>query len=85
MGKKKLKLLERLRSKPKDFRWNELTKLLGLLGYRQIEGKGSRVKFYLESPRSLISLHKPHPEEILKTYQIIEVINAIERIADGND
>jgi hypothetical protein len=50
MGKKQ-KLWKRLRSNPKDFRWSELTTLLNQLGYKQIEGSGSRVKFYRESPR----------------------------------
>jgi len=84
MGKNQ-KLLTRLRSKPKDFKWSELTKLLGHLGYRKLEGKGSRVKFYCESPRSVITIHKPHPGEILKEYQIKLIIEQIEEVADGNN
>jgi len=86
MGRKQ-KLLDRLLTKPKDFKWNELESLLKKNGYQQLEGSGSRVKFYLESPRNLISLHKPHPGEILKDYQINYVIKNLKKIgvADGND
>ncbi|MBC8440288.1 MAG: type II toxin-antitoxin system HicA family toxin [Deltaproteobacteria bacterium] len=86
MGRKQ-KLLDRLLTKPKDFRWNELESLLKQNGYQKLEGSGSRVKFYLESPRNLISLHKPHPGEILKDYQINYVIKNLKKIgvADGND
>ena len=84
MGKKE-KLRERLYSKPKDFKWSELCTLLGHLGYERLEGKGSRVKFYRESPRSLITLHKPHPGEILKEYLIEEVIKKLKGVGDGND
>jgi len=79
MGRKQ-KLLDRLYSRPKDFRWSELTKLLKGYGYTQLEGKGSRVKFYLETPRNLIVIHQPHPGEILKGYQIKDVIKNLKRI-----
>jgi predicted RNA binding protein YcfA (HicA-like mRNA interferase family) len=84
MGKKQ-KLFERLYSNPKDFRWSELTTLLNYIGYKQIQGKGARVKFYRESPRSLISIHRPHPGEILKTYQVKDIIQKLEEDRDGND
>lgn len=84
MGQKQ-KLIDRLYSKPKNFKWSELTKLLGQYGYKQLEGKGSRVKLHLESPRNVISIHKPHPGEILKGYQIKAIIQNLERIIDGND
>lgn len=85
MGRKHEKLLSRLFSKPKDFRWGELTTLLSSLGYKKLEGDGARVKFYRTSPRSLISIHKPHPEEILKLYQIKEIIQKLEGDNDGNN
>ena len=85
MGRKKLKLLERLRSKPKDFKWSELTRLLSQFGYKQLERSGSRVKFYRETPRDIINIHKPHPGEILKGYQIKEIIKKLEGVTDGND
>jgi hypothetical protein len=85
MERKHEKLLSRLFSKPKDFRWGKLTTLLNSLGYKKLECDGSRVKFYRASPRSLISIHKPHPEEILKSYQVKEIIQKLEGDSDGNN
>lgn len=86
MSKKK-KLLERLLSKPKDFTWAELSSLLKKLGYKKLEGDGSRVKFFLKSPRNLIMIDKPHPSKILKNYQIRDVIKNLKQIGvtHGND
>ena len=67
------KLLKRFRIKPKDFKYSELKTLLSNFGYKEIKkGKtsGSRVSFYNENSSNLISLHKPHPKEILKRYQL---------------
>jgi len=67
------KIIERFLSKPKDFTFNEMKKLLGGFGYREIRtGKtaGSRVAFFNPHSRHLIRLHKPHPEKILKRYQL---------------
>ncbi len=84
---KKRKLLERLLSKPKDFTWSDLSSLLKKLGYKKLEGDGSRVKFYLESPRNLIMIDKPHPTKILKNYQVLDVIKNLKQIGvtNGND
>ena len=63
------KLLERLKSKPKDFGWEELERLLAGLGYEQEKGSGSRRKFYNAETEALVSLHEPHPRKTLKSYQ----------------
>ena len=73
---KKEKLARRLRSRPKDFTFDELTTLLKSLGYSmETAGKtsGSRVTFEDESG-DYIRLHKPHPHNILKMYQIDDII-----------
>ena len=70
------KLIEKLLSVPKDFNWDELVKLLAHFGYTELKkGKtgGSRRKF-ADKYKNIISLHKPHPGNILKHYQITEVI-----------
>lgn len=70
------KLLQRLLSNPKDFTWDELVKILSIYGYTEIKkGKtgGSRRKFADEN-KNIISLHKPHPSNIIKEYAIKEVI-----------
>ena len=41
-------LIERFKSCPNDFRWEELTRLLENLGYKMTKGDGSRRKFKRE-------------------------------------
>ncbi|HPB82495.1 MAG TPA: type II toxin-antitoxin system HicA family toxin [Spirochaetota bacterium] len=67
------KLLKRFLSKPKDFTYNELMTLLSGLGYSECTGgstSGSRVAFINNKNQHIIRLHKPHPHNILKSYQI---------------
>ncbi|WP_167604596.1 type II toxin-antitoxin system HicA family toxin [Maribellus sediminis] len=64
------KLIDRFKQKPKDFSFDELRKLLGFLGYQEKQGAGSRVVFVNEKLDHKIKLHKPHPENILKRYQV---------------
>ncbi|SDN87619.1 type II toxin-antitoxin system HicA family toxin [Acetanaerobacterium elongatum] len=76
---KKEKLIARLLSKPKDFTFAELTALLNCFGYQQVvTGKtgGSRVAF-ANGGNDYIRLHKPHPRNILKPYQVEDVITAL--------
>ena len=78
MGKKE-KLIARLRSKPKDFTFDEAETLLGLLGYSKSDkGKtsGSRVMFSGNN-KSAILLHKPHPRKELLEYQIKQLIEKL--------
>jgi predicted RNA binding protein YcfA (HicA-like mRNA interferase family) len=70
------KLIARLKSHPKDFTWDELTRILKRLGFKELQGSGSRVKFFNREKNCLIQLHKPHPANILKHYALKEV-NAI--------
>ena len=73
MGKKE-KLMERLKSNPKDFTFDEMQHLLELLGFAMSnKGKtsGSRVKFLKGNIQ--INLHKPHPQKELKEYVIKEI------------
>lgn len=74
------KLLEKLLSRPKDFTWDELVTLLRKFGYLETKtGRtgGSRRKFLDPTSNHIISLHKPHPKEILKSYQIDQVVEAL--------
>lgn len=72
------KLLKKLFTRPKDFTWDELRTLLRGLGYQELKGDGSRVKFYNDALGSMINLHKPHPGNVLKGYVIDEVIEKLE-------
>jgi len=62
------KLVIRFLLRPKDFTYNELKTLLSSFGYKEIQGAGSRVYFAKETHK--IKLHKPHPDNKLKRYQI---------------
>ena len=79
MGKKE-KLIQRLKSKPKDFTFDELQSLLEALGFEMhSKGKtsGSRVKFmYGKVP---IIIHKPHPRKELLEYQVKQVLENLEK------
>ncbi len=75
------KLLKRLSERPKDFTWDEVESLLGSLGYKKIKTgrtSGSRRRFVHESMAPII-LHEPHPQNILKQYQIELIIEALEK------
>lgn len=73
------KLLQRLKSKPKDFTWDELLVLLSKLGFEKLEGSGSRVKFYHQNLDCMIQLHKPHPNKVLKLYALKEILEVLKR------
>lgn len=64
------KLIDRFNQKPKDFSYDELKKVLGFLGYEEKQGAGSRVVFVNVEIGHKIKLHKPHPGNILKHYQM---------------
>ncbi len=70
------KLIARFLAKPKDLTWDELVSILGYYGYVEIPtGKtgGSRRKF-CDTDQVIISLHKPHPRSIVKTYVIAQIL-----------
>ena len=72
---KKEKLIARFLSKPSDFHYDEMIRLLSYFGFEEIKkGKtsGSRVKF--ENAEGIpIMLHKPHPSGLMKKYQMRQV------------
>jgi hypothetical protein len=74
------KLISRLLSKPRDFTYDELRKVLHHLGYEENQsGKtsGSRVAFINNDTKHIIRLHKPHPNNELKQYQLEQVIEEL--------
>jgi hypothetical protein len=50
---------------------------LNYFGYKEITGSGSRRKFVNEFLDQKLSLHKPHPGNIVKRYVIDIVIDAL--------
>jgi predicted RNA binding protein YcfA (HicA-like mRNA interferase family) len=73
---KHTKLIEKLLSKPKDFNYPEMVRLLKGFGYQEeMRGRssGSAVMFHNIDTNDKIMFHKPHPQKELKAY-IIEMI-----------
>ena len=69
----KEKLLRRFLARPKDFTDDELRRFLQGSGYREdalVKTSGSRVAFYSDSSKHIIRLHKPHPGNEPRMYQI---------------
>jgi hypothetical protein len=71
------KLKTRFLSIPKDFSYDELKRLLGGFGYIEQQRSGSRVVFNNERLQHSIKLHKPHPENILKRYQLNVILKEL--------
>lgn len=81
LGKKE-KLKERILSSPKDFTFDELVTLFGYFGFfidKRGKTGGSRVTF--TDGDDYIRFHKPHPRNILKPYQIKDIITALKERA----
>jgi hypothetical protein len=74
---KKVKLLERFLSIPKDFTFDEHTTLLLSMGF-EIENKGktsgSRVAFVHVDFNKHILIHKPHPSRIINSVYLKNII-----------
>ena len=78
MGTKE-KLLERLKSLPKDFTFDEAERLLNLFGYvKSNKGKtsGSRVLFFKDGYIPVF-MHRPHPQNVLKGYAVKQLLNEL--------
>jgi hypothetical protein len=80
--RKAKKLLERFLSKPKDFTYDELTRLLKSFGYQGAKAgtaSGSRAAFINMATKHIIRLHKPYRGNILKQYQLNNVEDELKR------
>lgn len=77
------KLLKRLLARPNDFAYDELKRLLSSIDCAEDnKGKtsGSRVAFVHEETGTILRLHKPHPNNELKGYQINMVIEFLKNL-----
>ena len=75
---KKDKLLVCLKSKPRDFTFDEAKALLELCGYvvsNSGKTSGSRVCFI--RGQKVFRMHKPHPRKELLAYQVRELIDEL--------
>ena len=80
MGQKE-KLIQKLKSRPKNFTFDEAETLLGYFTYRRNnKGRtnGSRVMFVSDQYPPIL-LHKPHPRKELLDYQIKQLIEILEQ------
>lgn len=78
MGRRE-KLIARFKGRPKDLTWEELVRVLEGLGYAEVKaGKtgGSRRRF-LHPTAPVITLHKPHPGNIVKSYVIDDLLRVL--------
>jgi predicted RNA binding protein YcfA (HicA-like mRNA interferase family) len=71
------KSIARLLSQPNDFTYSELKNILISFGYKEVQGAGSRVCFKAKNHK--IKLHKPHPGNILKQYQLSLIIEELKK------
>jgi hypothetical protein len=74
------KLIERFKRQPKDFTFNELTRLFQVLGFEiSQKGKtsGSRVEFVNNKKGLSYGAHKPHPDRTTKSYVMKQVLEFI--------
>lgn len=77
---KKSKLIEKLLKKPNDFTFNEMVSLLSYFGYKLKQGgTGSGIKFIKDDSNQVINFHKPHPNGVLKTYILDQVIEKLRK------
>lgn len=73
------KLLKNFLKQPikKDLKYKDLEMILENFWYSKIKWSWSRVKFFNKKTKDLILLHKPHPWDILKVYQVKLIQNKI--------
>ncbi len=76
---KQEKALLRLRSKPKDFTWQELMTLMTSLSFALEKAGGSGRKFVRAQTSAVLFIHEPHPDKTLKAYQVKDVLDILKR------
>ena len=77
----KEKLIQKLKSRPRDMTFEEVEALLKYLTYsRSDKGRtsGSRVMFVSDRYAPIL-LHKPHPRKELLAYQVKQLIEILEQ------
>lgn len=82
---KQEKRIARLLSRPSDYTFTEAEALLKNMGFeRSNKGNtsGSRVMFFRQSDGAKITLHKPHPGDIMKRYAINQLIDNLKGRGD---
>jgi hypothetical protein len=76
------KAVARLMALPKDYTWEEAVALLKSLDFDVYTNDGSRVKFFRERDQAVISLHKPHPRNTMKSYMVTMIRDKLREWGD---
>lgn len=71
------KSIDELREIPNDFRWSELVKIMTHYGFKQLQGSGSRVKFYHSEKDSLVHLHAPHGADFVNQCSLKDLVTKL--------
>lgn len=79
------KALERIKTYPKDFTYDELKALLEHLGfveYNKGRTSGSAVSFIRYRDNRVYMFHKPHPGNIVKICYLKELVKLLKETGD---
>lgn len=79
------KAKERILCEPKDYTYTEAKYLLEKIGYKEFnKGKtsGSRVKFYRETDKTIILLHKPHPNDEMDIGAVKDLVEFLKGLGE---
>ena len=81
------KLLNRFLSKPKDFTFNELIKVLKYFNYKLISNKktGGSARIFKSPKNKQISIHEPHGSEPIPQFQIQRIIKKLKELGELKD
>ena len=72
----KEKLIKRFKRQPKDFTWDELVRLFSMYSFTiDNKGKTSGSRFIFKKDNEKITIHKPHPFNFIKEYEMKEILN----------
>ena len=83
---RKAKLLARVRSRPKDFTWDETCSLMKSCGYElRNASSGSGRIFTHQKTKHRVRLHEPHSRNFLLRYELDAVIEALKIVGEVQD
>lgn len=72
------KAVARLKSCPRDYKWDECVTLMGRLGYRLVQsGGGSHCFFYNDERDHVVQLYRPHPGNEMPLYLVKQVVRRL--------
>ena len=76
-------LLDRIKSRPKDFTVKELDSLMAKCGCtKQSGGRGSALKYVHSATNRVLIFDGPHPENELYSYQIKKVLKFLIEVGE---